>query len=173
MGQTTIKQITNANVYIDGNSFLGKTEEIKMPDVVVTMTEHKALGLVGKIELPSGLDKMESTQKWNSLYPEVLKKAANPFTAVQLQCRSSMETYTGAGRTEQVPVVAFITGTFKKFPLGNFKQHDNVETETSMSITYIRLNMGGVDIVEVDVLANIYKGDGVDLLETYKTNIGG
>lgn len=173
MGQTTIKQITNANVYIDGNSFLGKTEEIKMPDVVVTMTEHKALGLVGKIELPSGLDKMESTQKWNSLYPEVLKKAANPFTAVQLQCRSSMETYTGAGRTEQVPVVAFITGTFKKFPLGNFKQHDNVETETSMSITYIRLNMGGVDIVEVDVLANIYKVDGVDLLETYKTNIGG
>lgn len=173
MGQTTIKQITNANVYIDGNSFLGKTEEIKMPDVVVTMTEHKALGLVGKVELPSGLDKMESTQKWNSLYPEVLKKAANPFTAVQLQCRSSMETYTGAGRTEQVPVVAYITGTFKKFPMGNYKQHDNVEAETSMSVTYVRLSINGVDVIEVDVLANIYKVDGVDLLEAYKTNIGG
>lgn len=173
MGQTTIKQITNANVYIDGNSLLGKTEEIKMPDVVVTMTEHKALGLVGKIELPSGLDKMESTQKWNSLYPEVLKKAANPFTAVQLQCRSSMETYTGAGRTEQVPVVVYITGTFKKFPMGNYKQHDNVEAETSMSVTYVRISINGKDVIEVDVLANIYKVDGVDLLETYKTNIGG
>ena len=173
MGQTTIKQITNANVYVDGNSFLGKTEEIKMPDVVVTMTEHKALGLVGKVELPSGLDKMESTQKWNSLYPEVLKKAANPFTAVQLQCRSSMETYTGAGRTEQVPVVVYITGTFKKFPMGNYKQHDNVEAETSMSVTYVRININGVDVIEVDVLANIYKVDGVDLLETFKANIGG
>lgn len=173
MGQTSIKQITNANVYLDGNSFLGKIEEIKMPDVVVTMTEHKALGLVGKVELPSGLDKMESTQKWNSLYPEVLKKAANPFTAVQLQCRSSLETYTGAGRTEQVPVVVYITGTFKRFPAGNYKQHDNVEAETSMSVTYLRINVGGKDVIEVDVLANIYKVDGVDLLEAYKANIGG
>jgi len=173
MGQTTIKQITNANVYIDGNSFLGKTEEIKMPDVVVTMTEHKALGLVGKIELPSGLDKMESTIKWNSLYPDVLKKAANPFTAVQLQARASLETYTGQGRTEQVPVVVYMTGTFKKFPMGNYKQHDNVEAETSLSVTYIRLNVDGKDVVEVDVLANIYKLNGVDLLEKYRTNIGG
>lgn len=173
MGQTSIKQITNANVYINGNSFLGKVEEIKMPDVVATMAEHKALGLVGKIELPNGLDKMESTQKWNCLYPEVLKMAANPFSSVQLQCRSSQETYTGAGRTEQVPVVGYITGSFKKFPAGNFKQHDNVEAETSMSVTYLRLNVGGKDVLEIDVLSNIWKVDGVDLLETFKANIGG
>jgi P2 family phage contractile tail tube protein len=173
MGQATIKQIVNANVYIDGNSFLGKTEEIKMPDVVVTMTEHKALGLVGKVELPSGLDKMECSIKWNSLYPEVLKMAGNPFKAVQLQCRASMETYTGQGRTAEVPVIVFISGTFKNFPTGNYKQHDNVEAETKMSVTYIRLNVDGTDVVEVDVLANIYKIDGVDLLETYRSNIGG
>lgn len=173
MGQISIKQIVNANVYINGNSFLGKTEEIKLPDVVVTMTEHKALGMVGKIELPSGLDKMESVIKWNSLYPEVLKLAGNPFKAVSIQARASMETYTGEGRTEEVPVVAFITGTFKKFPMGNYKQHDNVEAETSMTVTYIRLTVDGEDIVEVDTLANIYKVGGEDLLEQYRTNIGG
>lgn len=173
MGQISIKQITNANVYIEGNSFLGKTEEIKLPEVVVSMTEHKALGMVGKIELPSGLDKMESTMKWNSLYPEVLKMAANPFKSVSLQARASMETYTGAGRTEEVPVVCYMTGTFKKFPLGMYKQHDNVEAETSMTVTYIRLTVDGKDIVEVDTLANIYKVNGVDLLAQFRSNIGG
>jgi P2 family phage contractile tail tube protein len=173
MGQISIKQIVNANVYIEGNSFLGKTEEIKLPEVVVSMVEHKALGMVGRIELPSGLDKMECSMKWNSLYPEVLKLAANPFKSVSIQARASMETYTGAGRTEEVPVVAYITGTFKKFPLGLYKQHDNVEAETIMTVTYIRLTVNGEDIVEVDVLANIYKVAGEDMLARFRANIGG
>jgi len=41
--------------------------------------------------------------------------------------------------------------------MGNYKQHDNVEAETSMSVTYIRVQVDGTDVVEVDVLANIYK----------------
>jgi len=57
--------------------------------------------------------------------------------------------------------------------MGNYKQHDNVEAETSMSVTYIRVQVDGTDVVEVDVLANIYKVDGVDLLGVYKANIGG
>lgn len=57
--------------------------------------------------------------------------------------------------------------------MGNYKQHDNVEAETSMSVTYIRVQVDGTDVVEVDVLANIYKVDGVDLLGAYKANIGG
>lgn len=167
-----IKQIVNANVYIDGNSFLGKAEEIKLPDVAVSMVEHKALGLVGKVELPSGIEKMEATIKWNSLYDEVLKKAANPYQPVQLQARFSLETYAGGGRIKEVPGVVFLTGTFKKFPLGGFKQHDNVEAETALNITYIRLVVDGKDIVEVDALANIYKVDGVDLLAQYRQNVG-
>ncbi|BDV42440.1 phage major tail tube protein [Geotalea uraniireducens] len=173
MGQIAIKQITNANVYMDGASFLGKVEEAKLPDVVATLAEHKALGMIGKVELPNGIDKMEMTMKWNSLYGDVLKKAANPFTAVQLQCRCSQETYTGQGRTEEVPVTVFLTGTFKKFPLGGFKQHENVEAETTLAITYFRLVVNGEDIVEVDVLANIYKVGGVDLLAQFRSNIGG
>lgn len=168
-----VKRIVNANVYIDGNSMLGKAEECKLPDVVATLTEHKALGMVGKIELPSGLDKMEATIKWNSLFADVLKKAANPFKPVQLQVRSSQESYTGQGRTAEVPVVVHLTGSFKKFPLGGFKQHDNVEAETALTITYVRLVVNGEDIVEVDVLSNIYKVGGVDLLAQYRTNIGG
>jgi len=89
-----------------------------------------------------------------------------------MQIRSSQETYTGQGRTEEVPVVVFLTGSFKKFPLGGFKQHDNVEAETALTITYLRLVVNGEDIVEIDVLSNIYKVAGEDLLAQYRSNIG-
>jgi phage tail tube protein FII len=35
--------------------------------------------MVGSAEFFAGIDKLECKIKWNSLYPEVLKKAANPF----------------------------------------------------------------------------------------------
>ncbi|MGE4402849.1 MAG: phage major tail tube protein [Desulfobulbus sp.] len=169
----TINRITNANVYVDGNSLLGKVEECKLPEIKITLSEHKTLGMQGKLEFPSGIDKMEATFKWNSLYADVLIKVANPFQAAEVQVRGSLETYANAGRIEEVPVVAYLTGTFTKFPMGGFKQHDNVEAETSMSVKYAKLELNGQEILEVDALANIYKAGGVDLLATYKTNIGG
>jgi len=173
MAQIEVKRITNANVYVDGNSLLGKVDECKLPEVKVTMAEHKALGMQGKLEFPSGIDKLEATFKWNSLYSDILLKVANPFTAVEVQLRGSLETYSNPGRIAQVPVVAYLTGVFNKFPLGGFKQHDNVEAETTMSVTYCKLEIDGATILEFDALANIYKAGDIDLLETYRTNIGG
>ena len=68
MAKIEINRITNANIYLDGANLLGRAEEVKLPDVSMTMQEHKALGMVGKVELPAGFDKMEGEIKWNSFY---------------------------------------------------------------------------------------------------------
>lgn len=168
------KRLTNGNVYIDGNSLMGKVDECKLPEIVMTMSEHKALGMIGKLELPNGVfEKMTATFKWNSFYADTLKKVANPFGAIECQLRGSIETYGNAGRTAQVPYVAYITGTFNKLPLGGFKQGDNVDAESAMAVTYCKMEIDGEEIVELDVFANIYRAGGVDLLETYRINIGG
>lgn len=54
-GKIQINRITNANIYLDGNNLLGRASEIKLPDISMIMQEHKALGMVGKIELPAVL----------------------------------------------------------------------------------------------------------------------
>lgn len=167
-----IKKLTNANVYLDGNSLLGKAEEISLPDLSGKMTEHKALGMVGTTEFWSGLDKMEAKIKWNSLYPDVMRKTANPMKAYQLQVRASLNNYDSTGKTGEDAVVCFLTGTFKKHPGGNFKQHDNVEMENTLNVTYMKLEVAGSVIYEVDVLANIFRVDGNDLLATYRANLG-
>jgi P2 family phage contractile tail tube protein len=170
---TAINRLTNANVYVDGVNFLGRAEEVNLPDMKFKMSEHKALGMFGTFELPSGVEKLEAKIKWNSAYPDALRKSSDPFTAVQLQIRGSLETYVGGARTSQVPYVVYLTGTFKNAPTGNFKQHDNVELESMFNVTYMKQEIDGADIVEFDVMANIYKVDGVDKLNTYKANIGG
>lgn len=172
MPAITVNKVTNANVYVDGNSFLGKIEEMNLPAAKFMMAEHKALGLFGKMEFPSGLDKLEAKIKWNSFYADAMKKFGSPFTNLSLQVRANLETYGPSGRTAQVPLVCYITCAPKDFPMGNFKQHDNVELETNLSVYYVKLQINGVVIMELDVLANIYKVDGVDQLATYRANLG-
>ena len=90
-----------------------------------------------------------------------------------IQVRASLETYNGTGRVEEVPATAFIIGTFKEFPLGTIKPHDNAEYETTMAVTYAKLVVNGLEIFEIDVLENIYKVSVLDMLKTFKKNIGG
>jgi P2 family phage contractile tail tube protein len=172
MSTTAINRVTNANIYLDGKSLLGKAEEVTNPVIKSIMSEHKALGMNGKLELPSGIDKLETKIKWSSFYSDVLLKIANPEQAVQLQVRSSVKTFTSAGLTGQVPLAIYMTGTFKEFPTGAFKNNDNVELESSLNLTYLKMVYNGVDIVEIDVLANIHKVNGVDILADYRANLG-
>lgn len=173
MSKIQLNRVTNANIYVDGNCLLGKAEEIKLPDITAMMSEHKALGMVGKIELPSGFEKMEGEIKWNSFYRDVWLKMNNAYSMVQLQVRSNVETYGAMGRMQQQPLVTFLSVMFKKNPMGTFKQNDNAEFSSSFACYYIKQQLAGEDMLELDVLANIYKVGGVDQLDIYRNNIGG
>lgn len=173
MSKIQLNRVTNANIYVDGNCLLGKAEEIKLPDITAMMSEHKALGMVGKIELPSGFEKMEGEIKWNSFYRDVWLKMNNAYSMVQLQVRSSVETYGAMGRMQQQPLVTFLSVMFKKNPMGTFKQNDNAEFSSSFACYYIKQQLAGEDMLELDVLANIYKVGGLDQLDIYRNNIGG
>lgn len=173
MAGIQINTLNNANLYIDGNSLLGTSEEFKLPVVKFKMAEHKAVGMVGTIKVPSGIDALEGEVKWNSFYPSVWGKILNPYTAVQLQIRGSLETYASQGRTAQVPYVVFLTASFYEVPAGEFKQNDKAEFSSKFYASYIKQQVNGQDVLEVDAMANIYKVNGVDQLDLYRQNIGG
>lgn len=168
-----INKLVNANLYVDGNSLLGRAEEITLPPIKWKMVEHKALGMIGTINTPSVLEKLEGKIKWAAYYPDAMKKALDPWSAVQLQVRASLEGWAGAGRVTQQSVVVMMTVSLQELPLGNIKQGDNVEIESTYNCSYIKLTIDGQEILEVDILANIYKVNGQDLMEQYRTNIGG
>lgn len=172
MGSIAVNRMTNANVYVNGTSQLGKVEEINLPEITHMLSEHKALGMIGKFELFTGVDKMECTLKWNAFYRDILIQFADPRKALNLQVRSSLETYNSQGLLTEVACVAYLTGQPKNFPAGNFKQHDNVEASSKMTLTAYKLEIDGQAVLEFDALANIYMVDGVDIFANYNRNIG-
>lgn len=173
MSRIQLNTLSNANIYIDGNCLLGRAEEFKLPDIKFKMAEHKAVGMVGAIKLPNGFEALEGEVKWNSFYLDLWPKLLDPFSAVQMQARGNLETHTSQGRTAQVPYVVFLTAQFYEVPSGAFKQNDKAEFPSKYYATYIKQQVAGLDVLEIDTMANIYKVNGVDKLDMYRNNIGG
>lgn len=168
-----VNSVTNANIYADGQNWIGKAKEVQLPEQAYKMVDHEALGMVGMVELFAGLDKMEATLQWNSLYFDALVKAVNPNAPINLQVRANMRQRASTGLLDEVPIVITMTGQPKNIPGMNFKQHENVELETKFNVTYYLLEIDGNAVVECDLFANIFKVNGVDLLAKYRANIGG
>lgn len=165
-------RITNAAVYLDGASFFGRCEEIDLGSVKTVMSDFQGLGMVGLIELPDGIDKLEGKITWNSLYIDASKKMATPFKTVQLQCRSNVQVFNSAGLVDEVPLVTLMTVMFKEYALGTFKPRDPSKFEVPFSATYVRQILNGEEVVVLDYLANIFKVGGQDQLAKYRQNIG-
>lgn len=166
-----IERVTNANIYLDGASLLGRVGSFNAPTITFKQSEHNALGLNGSLEYYGGIDKLEGTLQLTSIDKDVLKKLS-PFRANRVQVRSSVEEYQGGSRVAQVPSIVYLTLTPKSIPTGNYQRHDNVEMEIGYSCTYIKHEVGGETLIEIDVEANIFKINGVDELATYRQNLG-
>lgn len=167
-----INRLTNANVYLENKSMLGRAQEIQLPVLKQVMSDHQALGMIGKLQFPSGVDKLEGKIMWNAFYEDVYQKFANPYQAIKLMVRSSLETYEGSNRISEKACVCYITCQSNGLPFGTFKQNDNVELENDITITYMKLEVDGILQVEFDAQANIFNVAGTDLLAAYRTNLG-
>lgn len=170
---TSVNKMTNSNVYINGTSLLGKVMEATLPEVEQKMITHNALGMVGSVDLPSGIEPLEMEIKWSSYYADTMKEVANPSKALNMQIRGNLEVFGAGGITSEVAYVATITGTPKNFPLGNFKHQENSEFTSKFTVTAAKIEVAGVAVFEIDILANIWKIDGKDVLSTFRNNIGG
>lgn len=172
MSDIKVNRITNANVYLDNDSFLGQVEEVNAPEIKFKKSPFKALGLFFDVDFTSGIEKMEFKMKTNSFYPKLLKKLADPTTQKAIQIRGSMQVWEGRELSGEQPVVVYMNVQSQSFPGAAFKQTDNVEMESGFNVFYYKLEINGEEILEIDVLNNIFIVDGVDKLQAYRANLG-
>lgn len=172
MAAIKTNSLTNANIYVGRNSFLGRASQLQLPNLEFSMTEQNLIGMIGSIETFSGINAMEVSITWNAYYPDVMKEFGNPFKAVNMQARASLETYEGGSIVEELPAVVFLTVAPKSFPLGTFQQQENVQIEQTLRCTAVKLEINREPIFEFDALANILKLNGQDLRAQYRANLG-
>jgi uncharacterized protein len=171
MALINVSRVTNANIYLDGASLLGRAEEVELAWPKAKMVDHKGLGMFGTAEFPAGIDKLESKVKWSAIYSEVLP-AMSIFQSHQFQIRASVEQYTSQGRIAELPFIGLMTAQFKDGGPLNFKQHEQVDFPTTLVVYHCEYYLAGVQYLLYDVLANMYVINGIDQLANFRANIG-
>ncbi|MDH2999933.1 phage tail protein [Chelonobacter oris] len=166
-----INQVTNANVYINGNSFLGRAKSVKTPEFDVEFIEHDTLGLVGKLKLPSKVNALEGEIVWDGFYPEVATLAYNPFKAKQLMVRANVQVFNAMGMAAEVPLVMTMTVNFSKTPVGEYKKEASEYTMT-YQVNSIKQVIDGKEVLFYDAFSNQYRVAGEDVLSKFRTNMG-
>lgn len=172
MAKIEVNSVDNANIYVGGVNLLGRAAKVKLPDLESITVDHMALGMIGEIELPTGFKKLPGEIDWNGFYREVALLCGNPFSSVQLMCRSSVKTTGSAGLVAETSLVTILTATFTTWPLGVHEPRKKGEYPSKFSATYFKQIFGGQEIIELDYLANIFKVGGVDMLAQFRANLG-
>lgn len=167
-----VNLINNANVYLDGINFVGQAGEIKLPEIEAEFEEYKALGMIGTPSLPMGFKELEGEIEWTSFDARAKVKMYNPFKAVQLMVRSSVETYNSQGRTAQVPLVTVMMVMFHKAGLGTYKPKEAADMPGSFKIHSINQKLNGRELLHFDVFSNQLRVDGVDVLREWRQHLG-
>jgi hypothetical protein len=165
-----LNSITNANAYREGNSLIGKLEQIDLPNIKFKTEDIAALGMFASIPIPTGLEKLEAKLKWNAIYDSDWK-AASPVSASTIVVKSNMTSIDGSGRVSQIPVTATIKGTYVEIPSGNLKANAKFDgAEHLLSVNYYKLEVSGAKIYEVDIFNNILFIGDTDILESFRAN---
>ena len=168
----SINQIVNGNVYINGNSQMGRANEVKIPDVEFEKIQHKGLGLHGAIKLPAGTNPIEAEIAWDSFYPEVRAVMLNPYKNTQLMIRSNLQVFDSRGLAAEEPMVTIMNVSAGKVGGTSHKNKENAEFTDTVDVYSIKQTVAGKELLFIDVLANIYRVNGQDVLQKYHTNIG-
>jgi hypothetical protein len=167
-----VNTVHNAAIHADDQAFIGRAKEVQVPEIPYKQSDHEGLGMIGMTQLFSGIEKMEMTIMWNSVYDDVLKKTANPRAAIKFQVRGNLEGHESGGLVSEKSLVYFITAVPMNAPGPSFKHNTPVEMESKFNVTAIRCEIDKVSQYEYDVMANILKVNGVDLMANYRKNLG-
>jgi P2 family phage contractile tail tube protein len=164
--------LTNFRVYLESEDLLG-TADVELPKLEALTTDLVGAGVAGKIEAPivGHYDSMTVGLTWRTISENVTKLAAPK--AHQLDLRGSMQVFDPAsGEHKSKSMKLVVKSQPKSVELGKMESGEQMETKTEFEITYLKLEVGGAEKMEIDKMNYICKIEGTDYLQQVRTDLG-
>lgn len=161
--------LRNFNLFVDGQGYAGKVDELTLPKLTLKTEEHRAGGMDAPIELDMGMEKLECEFTLSEYAPQVLKLfGLVEGGVVPLTLRGAEETGDGTIR----PIVVNLQGLFRELDSGNWKAGDKAQLKCQIACRYYKLTSDSNELIEIDVENMVRKINGVDQLQAMREAIG-
>ncbi len=164
----TAKILKNFQLFVDGFGYAGKVEELTPPKLTIKTEELRAGGMDAPVEIDMGMEKIETNFILIEFDPQVLVRfGLVSGNAVALTLRGAL-----VDDTTTTPMTIRAQGMFKEIDMGKFKAGDKPTMTCSVTCRYYLLEIGGKQIVEIDIDNMTRVIDGKDQLAEVRAAIG-
>jgi len=164
--------INNFNVYDgDGDILVGVTAEMSMAELASKVATVTGAGVAGSYDVPvlGHFDSITQEIPFRLLYKPVFE-FANPMKVVGLNVRGAIQvTDKSTGLSDFAGFRYVVRGRNKSMTPGNLKPGETMEAKISIECTYVLYEIDGVKLIELDKLNNIYRINGVDLMQKVRS----
>lgn len=166
----TPRILKNFNVFVNGRGQAGVAKTIKLPEISLKTEGFRGGGMDAETEVDMGMDAMTATYTFADPDPENFKLVGLATgNSVRTTARGSFVRDSDATR---VAVVVEMGGRFKKMSMGDWEAGKASDQEFEHTLNYYRLNVGGEDVIEIDVINCKRIIGGVDQLAGIRADIG-
>jgi P2 family phage contractile tail tube protein len=165
-------KMTTFNVSKDGNIEMG-IADVELPDIEYMQEKISGAGIAGEVELPTlgHLLSMVTKIKWRTVTKDSIVLAAP--TTHDLEMRGVQQYYEGGGGNLGVqPVVINLRCLPKKTGLGKMGVGIKTDTENNFETVYLKLQIDGKKVIEIDKFNYICYISGTDWLADVKSALG-
>ena len=166
------RKLKHMNLFNEGESYMGLVGAVTLPKLTRKLEAWRGGGMDGtaKVDLGMGDDGIQLEWTLGGLDLTLIKQyGAVSANDIGLRFAGS---YQQDDTGETIPVEVVVRGRHEEIDMGEAKPGEDTEHKVTTAATYYKLVVNGVDVIEIDVLAMIFKVDGKDLLEEHRANIG-
>lgn len=162
----------NYAVYRDGNELIG-TATVDLPELSYMTDSISGAGLAGEIDSPvtGHFQSMTVTLNWRTIESEALKLLY--IDGAELTLRSSQQQYDSGSSKYVTKAIKIVLKTLPKtMSLGSLQPAASTDSTSELEVIYIKIDVGGETMVEIDKLNFICNIGGTDVLSQVRTDLG-
>ncbi|ECD6517307.1 phage tail protein [Salmonella enterica subsp. enterica] len=162
-------KIADYNVYDDKNKLIGVSGEVTLPNFEAMTSTLSGAGILGELETTNPGHYSSTTMEfsWRTLLDKTFNFATYSGRALILRAASQQVNSNNSQLVYQAIKITFKYMN-KGLDLGKLAQNAAMESKTSLEVWYIKIEIGGKVVFELDKLNSVYKVNGQDQLSAVK-----
>lgn len=154
------RKLKNCTGHIDGENYLGVIGEFEEPKLALATDDWRGGGMLGPIKIDMGLEGMQATLSMGGHEAALVRKfGTTSAEGVRVRLVGAYQADDGSAAQA---VECYIGGRFSEIDLGKSKPGDNTEHKYTVPLVYYRRVVDGIEEIEIDLIAGVFRVDGVD-----------
>ena len=164
-------KLKNFNLFGDGNTWRALIDSVTLPKLTRKVEEWRGGGMFGPVEVDLGLEKLEMSFKAGGFMLDAYRAfGAKGHNANQWRFAGA---YEDDSTGDVMAVEVLVRGRVREIDPGDAKAGDDTEHTHTISASYYKLTVNGVDEIEIDLPGMVFKvNGGQDVMAMIRRAIG-